>query len=80
MLNNFSLVTFVEEALIQGDIQGGLSRRLKQLPCGENLALLWASLPFGLVNIGAGWQWTLLAAIAGGMAWRTGLVGWERWR
>jgi membrane protease YdiL (CAAX protease family) len=75
LLNNLLLVTLVEEALFRGYIQGGLSRCFKHLSCGENLALLLASLLFGLVHAGAGWQWVLLASLAGvgyGLAYRFG--------
>ncbi|SET52933.1 hypothetical protein SAMN03159512_02615 [Pseudomonas sp. NFR09] len=78
VLNNLLLVTLVEEALFRGYVQGGLSRRFKHLPYGENLALLLASLLFGLVHIGAGWHWVLLASIAGvgyGLAYRFGGLG-----
>lgn len=78
VLNNLLLVTLVEEALFRGYIQGGLSRRFKHLPYGENLALLLASLLFGLVHFAAGWQWMLLAGIAGvgyGLAYRFGGLG-----
>jgi hypothetical protein len=75
ILNNLLLVTLVEEALFRGYIQGGLSRRFKQRPHGENLALIAAALLFGLAHLGAGWQWVLLASIAGlgyGLAYRFG--------
>jgi membrane protease YdiL (CAAX protease family) len=78
VLNNLLLVTLVEEALFRGYIQGGLSRHFKHLPYGENLALLLASLLFGLVHVGAGWQWVLLAGLAGvgyGLAYRFGGLG-----
>ncbi|WP_228394493.1 CPBP family intramembrane glutamic endopeptidase [Pseudomonas helleri] len=78
VLNNLLLVTLVEEALFRGYVQGGLSQRFKQLPYGENLALLLASLLFELVHLGAGWQWTLLAGVAGvgyGLAYRFGGLG-----
>ncbi|QAY92649.1 MULTISPECIES: CPBP family intramembrane glutamic endopeptidase [unclassified Pseudomonas] len=77
-LNNLLLVTLVEEALFRGYIQGGLTRHFKNLPYGENLALLLASLLFGLVHVGAGWQWVLLASLAGvgyGLAYRFGGLG-----
>ncbi|MGF6286126.1 CPBP family intramembrane glutamic endopeptidase [Pseudomonas silensiensis] len=77
-LNNLLLVTLVEEALFRGYIQGGLTRYFKNLPYGENLALLLASLMFGLVHVGAGWQWVLLASLAGvgyGLAYRFGGLG-----
>lgn len=75
LFNNLLLVTLVEEALFRGYIQGGLSRHLKHLPYGENLALLLASLLFGLAHLAAGWQWVLLATLAGvgyGLAYRFG--------
>lgn len=75
VLNNLLLVTLVEEALFRGYIQGGLSRHFKHLPYGEHLALLLASLLFGLAHLGAGWQWVLLAGLAGvgyGLAYRFG--------
>ncbi|MFL1524243.1 lysostaphin resistance A-like protein [Pseudomonas sp. O230] len=78
LLNNLLLVTLVEEALFRGYLQGGLSRHFKHLPYGENLALLLASLLFGLVHVGAGWQWVLLAGLAGvgyGLAYRFGGLG-----
>lgn len=77
-LNNLLLVTLVEEALFRGYIQGGLSRRLKHLAQGGNLALILASLLFGLVHAGAGWQWVLLSGLAGigyGFAYRFGGLG-----
>jgi membrane protease YdiL (CAAX protease family) len=76
--NNLLLVTSVEEALFRGYIQGGLGRRLTHLPHGQNLALLLASLLFGLAHVGAGWQWVLLASLAGvgyGLAYRFGGLG-----
>ncbi|PBJ06981.1 CPBP family intramembrane glutamic endopeptidase [Pseudomonas sp. ACN5] len=78
MFNNLLLVTLVEEALFRGYIQGGLSRIMKNLPRGENLALLLASLIFGLAHAGAGWQWVVLASLAGvgyGVAYRFGGLG-----
>lgn len=78
LLNNLLLVTLVEETLFRGYIQGGLSQRLKHLPHGENLALLLASLLFGLAHVGAGWHWVLLASLAGvgyGLAYRFGGLG-----
>ncbi|WP_460116893.1 CPBP family intramembrane glutamic endopeptidase [Pseudomonas sp. S2_C03] len=75
LLNNLLLVTLVEEALFRGYIQGGLSRVFNRLPQGENLALLLAALLFGLSHLGAGWQWVLLATLAGigyGLAYRFG--------
>lgn len=75
VLNNLLLVTLVEEALFRGYIQGGLARLMKNLPHHESLALLLASLIFGLAHAGAGWQWVVLATLAGvgyGLAYRSG--------
>ena len=75
LLNNLLLVTLVEEALFRGYIQGGLSRCFNHLRYGQTLALLIASALFGLVHIAAGWQWVLLAGLAGvgyGLAYRFG--------
>ncbi|CDF95627.1 MULTISPECIES: CPBP family intramembrane glutamic endopeptidase [unclassified Pseudomonas] len=76
--NNLLLVTVVEEALFRGYIQGSLSRRFSHLAHGDNLALLLASLLFGLVHAGAGWHWVLLSGLAGvgyGLAYRFGGLG-----
>ncbi|NWE49969.1 CPBP family intramembrane metalloprotease [Pseudomonas gingeri] len=75
LLNNLLLVSLVEEILFRGYIQGGLGRCFKSLPRGETLALLGAALIFGLAHLGAGWQWVLLATLAGvgyGLAYRFG--------
>ena len=75
LVNNLLLVTLVEEALFRGYIQGGLSRKLKLLPYGQTVALVVASVLFGLAHAPAGWQWMLLAGLAGigyGLAYRFG--------
>jgi membrane protease YdiL (CAAX protease family) len=74
-INNLLLVTLVEEALFRGYLQGGLGQCFKHLPRGNDLALLIVSLLFGLAHWGAGWQWVLLATLAGtgyGLACRWG--------
>lgn len=78
LANNLLLVTVVEEVLFRGYIQGGLSRRLNNLPHGQTLSLLLTALLFGAAHAGAGWQWVLLATIAGigyGLAYRFGGLG-----
>ena len=78
ILNNLLLVTLVEEALFRGYIQGGLIRWFKYLPYGQALALIIASMLFGLAHMAAGWQWVLMAGIAGlgyGLAYRFGGLG-----
>jgi|SRR5476649_165322 len=75
LLNNLLLVTLTEELLFRGYIQGGLERLFKKLPYGGVLAIVGASVFFGLVHVGAGWQWALLAGLAGlgyGLAYRAG--------
>jgi len=74
-LNNLLLVTLTEELLFRGYIQGGLARLLKRAPFHQLLAIILASLIFGVSHLGAGWQWMLLAAMAGvgyGIAYRFG--------
>lgn len=75
MLNNLLLVTFAEEAFFRGYLQGGISRWLQHTAYGDWLALSIAAILFGLAHAGGGWQWMLLAAIAGvgyGVAYRYG--------
>ncbi|HEY0288981.1 MAG TPA: CPBP family intramembrane glutamic endopeptidase [Pseudomonas sp.] len=75
MLNNLLLVTLTEELLFRGYIQGGLSRLFKRLPYNDVLTIALASAVFGLAHVGAGWQWVLLAGLAGlgyGIAYRLG--------
>ncbi|MDD2056172.1 CPBP family intramembrane metalloprotease [Pseudomonas sp. GD03860] len=70
-LNNLLLVSLTEELLFRGYIQGGLERLLNS----RTLALMLASGLFGLAHLGAGWQWMLLATVAGlgyGLAYRQG--------
>jgi membrane protease YdiL (CAAX protease family) len=74
-LNNLLLVTLTEELIFRGYLQGGLTRLLKHVPYHHTLALLLASLAFGLSHLGADWQWAVLAGIAGlgyGIAYRSG--------
>jgi membrane protease YdiL (CAAX protease family) len=75
LVNNLLLVTLTEELLFRAYIQGGLQHLLRRLPYGGALALGLTAVLFGLVHLGGGWQWALLAGIAGigyGMAWRYG--------
>lgn len=75
IFNNLLLVTLTEELLFRGYIQGGLTRLFKRLPYHDVLAIALASAVFGLAHVGAGWQWVLLAGIAGvgyGIAYRLG--------
>lgn len=75
MLNNLLLVSLTEEVFFRGYLQGGLSRLLARVDHGEWYALGAAALLFGAVHLSGGWQWALLASIAGignGLAYRHG--------
>lgn len=75
MFNNLLLVTLTEELLFRGYIQGGSRQLFKRLPYHDALAIALASTVFGLAHFGAGWQWVLLAGLAGigyGIAYRLG--------
>lgn len=71
--NNLLLVAPSEEALFRGYLQGGLERILSKFASGKWIALAIASLLFGLAHAAGGWQWVLMASLAGvgyGMAYR----------
>ncbi len=75
LLNNLLIVSFTEEAFFRGYVQGGLSRLLASRRHGAHLALGGAALLFGLTHFGGGWQWVVLAGVAGlgyGLAYRFG--------
>lgn len=75
LLNNLLLVTFTEEALFRGYLQGGLCHLLKQRPYANGVAICVAAALFGLAHAAGGWQWIVLGSIAGvgyGLAYRFG--------
>lgn len=75
LLNNALLVTLAEEALFRGYLQQQLSLRWRGRPWGDWAALAVAAALFGLAHYAGGWQWMLLAALAGaayGAAYRHG--------
>jgi uncharacterized protein len=75
LLNNLLLVTFAEEALFRGYLQGGLSRLLKGWRYGDAVAVCVAAVLFGLAHMAGGWQWIVLGSIAGigyGLCYRSG--------
>lgn len=75
LINNALLVTLAEEALFRGYVQQRLARCWRDRPWGATAALLVAALLFGLAHYAGGWQWVLLAGVAGvayGLAYRHG--------
>jgi membrane protease YdiL (CAAX protease family) len=75
LLNNLILVTFAEEALFRGYVQGGLERLLQGRRHGPLLALFGAAALFGVAHLAGGWQWAAVAGVAGvgyGLAYRHG--------
>lgn len=75
LINNALLVTLAEEALFRGYVQERLTRAWRGRPWGATAALLVAALLFGLAHYAGGWQWMLLAGLAGvgyGVAYRHG--------
>jgi membrane protease YdiL (CAAX protease family) len=75
MLNNLLLVSFAEEAFFRAYLQGGLTRLLTPSPRAELIALCASAVVFGLAHTAGGWQWVVLAGIAGagyGLAYRYG--------
>jgi len=75
LANNALLVTLAEEALFRGYLQQQLSLRWRDRPWGAWAALAVAALLFGLAHYAGGWQWMLLAGLAGaayGAAYRHG--------
>ncbi|MDH1178923.1 CPBP family intramembrane metalloprotease [Achromobacter mucicolens] len=75
LLNNALLVTLAEEALFRGYVQERLTQWWRHHPWGAWAALAAAAALFGLAHYAGGWQWMLLAALAGvgyGVAYRYG--------
>lgn len=75
LINNALLVTLAEEALFRGYVQQRLARCWRDRPWGATAGLLVAALLFGLAHYAGGWQWVLLAGVAGvayGLAYRHG--------
>lgn len=75
LVNNALLVTLAEEALFRGYVQQRLAQCWRGQRWGATAALAVAALLFGLAHYAGGWQWMLLAGIAGvgyGVAYRYG--------
>ncbi|APR36052.1 CPBP family intramembrane glutamic endopeptidase [Paraburkholderia sp. SOS3] len=76
LVNNLLLVSVVEEAFFRGYLQGGMMRLFDGRPLGKTIALVVASVLFGLMHLpGGGWLWVVFGAVAGlgyGLAYRFG--------
>lgn len=75
LINNALLVTLAEEALFRGYVQQQLSMRWRHQAWGGWAALAVAAVLFGLAHVAGGWQWVVLATLAGmayGLAYRYG--------
>lgn len=73
--NNLLLVCLAEEALFRGYLQEGLARRFADHQAGETLAIIAAASLFGLAHFAGGWEYVLVAGLAGvgyGIAYRVG--------
>ncbi|WP_454674298.1 CPBP family intramembrane glutamic endopeptidase [Achromobacter pestifer] len=75
LINNALLVTLAEEALFRGYVQQQLMLRWRRHAWGTQAAVAVAAVLFGLAHYAGGWQWMLLAGLAGvayGTAYRYG--------
>ena len=65
MANNFLLVCVAEEAFFRRYLQGGFQTLLQKIRYGDYLALILASLLFGLAHFQGGINYVGLSALAG---------------
>ncbi|MBC9904339.1 CPBP family intramembrane glutamic endopeptidase [Achromobacter xylosoxidans] len=75
LINNALLVTLAEEALFRGYLQQRLTDLWRGRAWGSWAALIIAAALFGLAHYAGGWQWMLLAGLAGaayGLAYKYG--------
>lgn len=75
LVNNALLVTLAEEALFRGYVQQQLATCWRRHAWGGRAAVAVAAVLFGLAHYAGGWQWILLAGLAGaayGTAYRYG--------
>ncbi|RMQ41591.1 CAAX amino terminal protease protein [Pseudomonas cichorii] len=75
LLNNLLLVSLTEELFFRVYLQGALQQIFNRLWFGGALAIGIAAMLFGLAHVGSGWEWVLLASLAGtgyGIAYRFG--------
>jgi membrane protease YdiL (CAAX protease family) len=65
ILNNLFFVSFAEESLFRGFIQGGMSKLTAPYSWGRWIPLVVSSLTFGLAHYQGGLPYICLATIAG---------------
>lgn len=65
LINNALLVTLAEEALFRGYVQQRLTQWWRHRAWGAWAAVAVAAVLFGLAHYAGGWQWMLLAGLAG---------------
>lgn len=78
LVNNLLFVTCVEEAFFRGYLQEGLNRLAGRSSLNAAMAIGVSALLFGLIHFAGGWQWIVLATVAGigyGIAYRFGGLG-----
>ncbi|PRD45827.1 hypothetical protein C5748_01410 [Phyllobacterium phragmitis] len=64
-LNNFLFVTFAEEVLFRGMVQGSFSRAFARFGWSPYIALAISAGLFGLYHLEGGWSYVALATLAG---------------
>lgn len=75
LINNALLVTLAEEALFRAYVQQRLAQQWRRHRWGATGAIAVAAVLFGLAHFAGGWQWMVLAGMAGaayGVAYRYG--------
>lgn len=78
LINNALLVTLAEEAFFRGYVQQRLGAWWRDRAWGAWAAVAVAAVLFGLAHYAGGWQWMLLAGLAGaayGVAYHYGGLG-----
>ena len=62
---NLFFTCIAEEAVFRGLLQRGLERALRRFRRGDLVALVAASVVFGVAHLAGGWRYVALSAVAG---------------